>query len=261
MAAELDCHCQTHLTQSTSRRRWQRVSALGGMWELSGVTTSAHPSADEMATSSLSPPSQSWVVGVDVGTTSARAGVIEVSTGRLIASHSHPILLFHPQPNFYQHSSQDIWSAVCTAVTSALRLAQERSPAFNPALVKGIAFDATCSLVVLGEGDVPISVSPSGERDQNVIVWMDHRAAAEAAFINATHHEVLRYVGGAISVEMEIPKLLWIQRHLPQSFKAATRFLDLADFLSYTATGKDGQLSVQGRGGEGVVVCERLAHV
>ena len=179
-----------------------------------------------------------------VGTSSARAGVIDIATGHMLASHSHPILIFHPRPNFYQHSSSDIWAAVCTAVTSALRLAQQRSPAFHPSAVKGLAFDATCSLVLLGEDDAPVTVSPGGEAEQNVIVWMDHRAEAETAAINATSHEVLRFVGGGLSVEMEIPKLLWLRTHLPESFKAATRFLDLADFLSYKATGTDGQRTV-----------------
>jgi D-ribulokinase len=71
----------------------------------------------------------------------------------------------------------------------------------------------------------------------NVIVWMDHRAVAEARLVNDTHDDVLRYVGGSISPEMEIPKLLWLKRHLPSSFRAAGHFFDLADYLSFRATG------------------------
>jgi FGGY-family pentulose kinase len=84
-----------------------------------------------------------------------------------------------------------------------------------------------------------VTVSPTGRREQNVIVWMDHRALAQAAAINQTKHEVLRYVGGSISPEMEMPKLLWLKQHLPESFSRAARFLDLPDFLSYRATGND----------------------
>jgi FGGY-family pentulose kinase len=68
---------------------------------------------------------------------------------------------------------------------------------------------------------------------------MDHRAVAQAGRINALGHEVLRYVGGVISPEMETPKLLWLRQHLPASFARAARFLDLADFLGYRATGND----------------------
>src|SRR5450755_1207607 len=103
--------------------------------------------------------------------------------------------------------------------------------------VKGVGFDAPCSLVVLDAAANPLTVSESGEDRRNIIVWMDHRATAEARFVNDTHDDVLRYVGGSISPEMEIPKLLWLQRHLPSSFRAAGHFFDLADYLSFRATG------------------------
>ena len=40
---------------------------------------------------------------------------------------------------------------------------------------------------------------------------MDHRASKQAERINATQHEVLKYVGGKISLEMQTPKLLWLK--------------------------------------------------
>jgi D-ribulokinase len=59
----------------------------------------------------------------------------------------------------------------------------------------------------------------------------------EARLINETQDDVLRYVGGSVSPEMEIPKLLWLKQHLRQSFDRAGHFFDLADYLSYRATG------------------------
>src|ERR1700690_3893402 len=106
-----------------------------------------------------------------------------------------------------------------------------------PSAVKGMGFDATCSLVVLDAGANPLTVSPSGDERRNVIVWMDHRAIAEARLVNNTHDDVLRYVGGSISPEMEIPKLLWLKKHLPSTYNAAGHFFDLADYLSFRATG------------------------
>jgi D-ribulokinase len=66
---------------------------------------------------------------------------------------------------------------------------------------------------------------------------MDHRATDQAARINATGHPVLAYVGGAISPEMETPKLLWLRENRPEVFDAAWAFFDLADFLTWRATG------------------------
>ena len=52
--------------------------------------------------------------------------------------------------------------------------------------VKGVGFDATCSLVVLAPDGAPVTVSGSGDPQRNVIVWMDHRAVGEAREINDT---------------------------------------------------------------------------
>jgi D-ribulokinase len=109
--------------------------------------------------------------------------------------------------------------------------------ALPPSAVKGMGFDATCSLVVLDAAANPLTVSSSGDERRNVIVWMDHRASIEARAVNDTHDDVLRYVGGSISPEMEIPKLLWLKRHLPSTWNSAGHFLDLADYLSFRATG------------------------
>jgi D-ribulokinase len=170
-------------------------------------------------------------IGVDVGTSSARAGVFDES-GTLLATAKYPITTWHEAGNVVEQSSSDIWAACVASVRAAM--AEASLPA---AAVKGIGFDATCSLVVLDAGGNPLTVSTSGEPRRNVIVWMDHRALAETRLVNDTHDDVLRYVGGSISPEMEIPKLLWLKRHLPSSYHAAGHFFDLADYLSFRATG------------------------
>ena len=174
-----------------------------------------------------------FYVGVDVGTGSARAGVFD-ERGRRVGMGVQPIQTFTPQTDFVEQSSDDIWAACGKAVRAALS-----EGGVDPATVRGVGFDATCSLVLLDADDRPVTVSPTGNAAQNVIVWMDHRALAEAAEINATGDDVLRYVGGKISPEMETPKLLWLSRHLPASFQKAARFFDLPDFLTYRATGND----------------------
>jgi FGGY-family pentulose kinase len=152
----------------------------------------------------------------------------------MAGSSNHPIRLWKPQTDFVEQSSNDIWKACCLAVKAAMTQAGAR-----PTDVQGIGFDATCSLVALDNQDQPVSLSPTGRREQNVIVWMDHRAIPQAEQINRTSHPVLRYVGGVISPEMQTPKLLWVKTHLPRAWKQTARFLDLPDYLTYRATGDD----------------------
>ncbi|MDD5262713.1 MAG: FGGY-family carbohydrate kinase [Methylacidiphilales bacterium] len=172
-------------------------------------------------------------LGIDVGTGSARAGVF-TSDGRMLAAASRAIQMWKPRPDFVEQSSDDIWSSCCAAVREAMQKAGVRTDQ-----VSGIGFDATCSLVALDEQDRQVSVSPTGRDEQNVIVWMDHRAVGEAGKINHTGHPALKYVGGVISPEMQTPKLLWLKKNLPATWKRSARFLDLPDFLTYRATGDD----------------------
>ena len=177
-----------------------------------------------------------FVIGIDVGTTSVRAGIVSARTGRLIVTARNNIQTWSPRADFHQQSSNNIWSALVTSVRNCLKLSNIPASA-----IKGIGVDATCSLVVLGENNIPLSVDPTtDDHEQNIILWMDHRASQQAQYINATKHPLLRYVGNAISVEMELPKLLWLKEHKAATYAAARKFLDLADFVTYTATGTDG---------------------
>ncbi|KAL4919645.1 putative FGGY-family carbohydrate kinase [Aspergillus aurantiobrunneus] len=137
-------------------------------------------------------------IGVDVGTGSARACVID-HTGSILGLAS-----------------------ICTAVKQAVQ--QCGVPTSN---IRGLAFDATCSLAVFSKDtDRPVSLSGSDPSNgRNVILWLDHRAVEEKRAINATGHPVLQYVGGGMSVEMEMPKILWLKKHL--------------NALTHLATGKE----------------------
>ncbi len=173
------------------------------------------------------------IAAIDVGTGSARAGLFDTQ-GHLLARAEHPIAINRPQANHAEHSSEDIWQAVCTS----LKAAREQAGVAGGA-VAAISFDATCSLVALDEQHQPVTVSTTGEDRWNTIVWLDHRALAEAEEITAGAHHVLDYVGGVMSPEMEIPKLIWLKRHLSSSWQRFAYLFDLADFLVWRAAGSN----------------------
>lgn len=159
-------------------------------------------------------------------------------SGKLIAEHSgefqlykqHPRLctflseqdadflvptLTHRSPNdhrIFEQSTTNIWTSLSTSCKAILK-----SSGVDPSLVKGIGFDATCSLAVVNRHGHPLSVSRtgdsgddeddsnlgrevSGEKAWNVILWADHRAEEEAEQINATGEGVLGFVGKTMSV-------------------------------------------------------------
>jgi FGGY-family pentulose kinase len=170
-------------------------------------------------------------LGVDVGTGSVRAALFDAA-GQKTGQSTAEIRTWRPAEDFAEQSSDDIWRAVGTAIREALAQAGTGSES-----VRGVGFDATCSLVAVGARGEPVSVSPTHADEQNVILWMDHRAVEQASRINATGHAVLKYVGGVISPEMEMPKLLWLKEHHPECWRRATDFFDLPDYLTFRATG------------------------
>lgn len=174
---------------------------------------------------------EQFVIGVDVGTGSARAGLFD-ARGSMLASAVEPIQTWRPKPDQVEQSSDDIWRAICVCVRSTLQ-----KTGIDAKSVAGISFDATCSLVALDKQNRPLAVNEEGDNARNIIVWMDHRALIETEAINEGRHEVLQYVGGRLSPEMETPKLAWLKAHLPQTWQRAGQFFDLADYLTWRASG------------------------
>lgn len=171
--------------------------------------------------------------GVDVGSASARVGLYD-RDGTRRAFAVRPIRQFRPRALFVEQSSADIWAAIAAAMDEALTEAGA-----EPADVAAIGVDATCSLVAVGQDGAPVSVAEDGDPARDIIMWMDHRAGAEAREINATGDPALAYVGGEVSIEMELPKVLWMKRHLPDRHASVTRYQDLADHIVWRMTGAD----------------------
>ena len=178
-----------------------------------------------------------YFLGVDVGTGSARAALLEEG-GRIVGQVAQKLSTwkYKSDDRLYEQSGDQIWAAIAHCVRSVVQEAQ-----VDPASVAGIGFDATCSLVVTDRSGQAISVTPRGEQtaetaERNVILWADHRAEDEAKAINATGHKVLNYVGGTMSLEMETPKTLWLKKNMDDATFASAMFFDLPDYLTYRAT-------------------------
>ncbi|KAK8847399.1 hypothetical protein IAR55_005257 [Kwoniella newhampshirensis] len=186
-----------------------------------------------------------YYIGFDVGTGSGRACLVD-RHGKLIAEHSAATLTHRSpsDPRIFEQSTQNIWTSLSTCCKKILS-----ESGIDPAQVKGIGFDATCSLAVVDKSGKPISVSRTGateedEKDDNlgkagewnVILWADHRAEEEAEKINATGEGVLGFVGKTMSLEMEIPKTLWLSKHMAKDRFKDCMLFDLPDYLTYHAT-------------------------
>ncbi|KAJ1028494.1 hypothetical protein NDA16_001660 [Ustilago loliicola] len=186
--------------------------------------------------------SKYYYIGVDVGTGSARAALVD-DNGNILAESTHATQTYRLESDsrIFEQSTTDIWSQIKLAITQVVAASK-----VDLSHIKGLGFDATCSLAVTDFNGNPIAVTPQpsgsnssewGPGERNVILWADHRAEDEAALINATGSKVLNYVGKTMSLEMEVPKILWLKKHMPSELFKQCMFFDLPDYLTYKATG------------------------
>ena len=171
-----------------------------------------------------------FYVGVDVGTQSVRSSLCDV-TGTEHQTSSRPLTVYNPLPDHYEQSCEQIWRAVCETVRHVTEDVSVED-------IRGIGFDATCSLVVVDSSGEPLPISLGTEDRHTCLMWMDHRAERETEQVNQCKSCVTEYVGGGFSPEQQPPKLVWLKRNLPDTWSSAAHLLDLPDWLTYRATGQ-----------------------
>ncbi|KAL4075625.1 FGGY family of carbohydrate kinase [Scleroderma yunnanense] len=177
-----------------------------------------------------------YYIGVDVGTGSVRACLV-TSDGIIKASNTQDTLTWRDPHDhrIFEQSTTDIWTKTCVAVRKVLEESM-----IDPTAVKGIGFDATCSLAVTDFQGNPVVVTKGNDigkiGDRNIILWADHRAEEEADLINSTGSIILDYVGGTMSLEMEVPKILWLKKRMSSNLFSRCQFFDLPDYFTYKCT-------------------------
>lgn len=196
-------------------------------------------------------------VGVDVGSRSVRASLFDADGQSVgVDAQVREIAVHHDEsrPHVYEQCSEEILDKAVACVADLIQLAEGASPG-SRMRVKGFAFAATCSTVVRSDMEVlrpsvtppdhpayGTAVSEAHETySRDTIMWMDHRAIANASTINGTRHPALAQVGGTISPEMHVPKIMWLYDNHPDFDRDAEldqhRFYDLTDLMTMRASG------------------------
>jgi L-ribulokinase len=187
-----------------------------------------------------------YVIGLDFGTDSCRAVIVDAADGREIASAVHYYSRWQqgaycsPSANQYRQHPLDYIEAMEGAVREAL----EKSPAGTADRVVGMAFDTTGSTPVLTDrAGTPLALLPEFSENPNAmfVLWKDHTAVAEAAEINrlAKQWEVdyTMYEGGIYSSEWVWAKMLHVLREDASIRPKAYAWIEHCDWLPALLTG------------------------
>ncbi len=166
-----------------------------------------------------------YVLGIDAGTESVRAGVF-APDGRLIGSHAQTYPLRHPRPAWAEQQPDEWWSAIVGAVRGAVA-----ASGVSPEAIVGVSADCTsCTVVFFDEQFKPL---------RPAIIWMDVRAADQSRRIAASGFQALKYNGfGNVSAEWMPCKALWVKENEPEVYQRARYVGEYIDWLTYRLTGE-----------------------
>jgi L-ribulokinase len=195
-----------------------------------------------------------YVIGIDYGTDSVRALIVDAQDGTEVATHVfyYPRwkkgLYCDPAQSQYRQHPLDYLEGLTVSVRQALKKAG-RSVAKN---VVGISVDTTGSTpVAVDAAGRPLSLLPEFAENPNAmfILWKDHTANKEADEINRLAHrwevDYTQYVGGVYSSEWFWAKILRTLRVDAGVRKAAFSWVEHCDWISAQLTGQTDPLTLR----------------
>ncbi len=175
-----------------------------------------------------------YLLGIDAGTTSVKAGIFSAD-GRCIGVGREEYQLEVPSPDRAQLSPDVYWRACVETVREAIGQAAIKS-------------DEVTALGVSSQGETTITLDSAGRPIYPALVWLDNRAVEQAAFLATSFGKLAYRHTGIPEIIPTWPasKILWIRENEPEVFARAAKFLLVQDYLVYRLTGRfvtDGSIS------------------
>ncbi len=196
-----------------------------------------------------------YAIGVDYGTLSARALVVEIGTGRELGSgvmnYPHAVMDerlpdgTRLRPDWALEHPEDYLDCLAYTIPEAIR-----ASGIDAQDVIGIGIDFTaCTLVATDKAGVPLCLKSEFEHNPHAYVklWKHHAAQIEADVINelaaARGEAFLSRYGGKTSSEWMLPKIWQTLKEAPEVYDSADCFIEAGDWVVWRLTGKQARSS------------------
>ena len=191
-----------------------------------------------------------YAIGLDYGTNSVRAVVVDVANGRALAqsvwnySHGRQGVILSSDPHLARQNPADYLKGAEVVILEALSAARKSSKRFSPSHVIGLGVDTTGSTPLpVDEHGLPLAFQKRFARNPNALAWLwkDHTGVEEAAQITQLARKMrphyLAKCGGTYSSEWFFSKILHCLRTDPKVFDAACTWVEIADWIPAMLTG------------------------
>jgi len=198
--------------------------------------------------------SKQYAIGVDFGTSSVRALIVDTQNGdeigtavALYASAPGGTILDPNRPDLARQHPKDYIDGLIECVKGAIQDALEQAPAdFHPEKIIGVGVDTTGSTPIpMDAQGVPLAFDPRFENRLAALAWLwkDHTSHGEAAKITALASEIrpqyLAKCGQVYSSEWLWAKVWHCLEEDPEVFQAAYTWVEHADWIPGLLTGTE----------------------
>jgi L-ribulokinase len=194
---------------------------------------------------------KNYVIGLDYGTNSCRAVLMEIGSPDELASSVFPypsgelgILVDGDDPHVARQHPQDYIDGMTTNIKNVLKDASSDVPGFSADQVKSLGFATTGSTVIpVNKENQPLALTAEFKNNNNAMAWLwkDHTSSKEAAQITSLaadiRPEYLARCGGTYSSEWFWAKVLHLKNIDSEVFNASYSYVELCDFLPAILTG------------------------
>jgi len=171
-------------------------------------------------------PMDSYVIGVDIGTTATKAVLLD-GEERIVAESTrveHGTVYPPEQPSGAEQDPEDWWAGTVKSVRQVLA-----ASAIEPRRVAAIAVSSQAPCVVLVDRD--------GRPVRPALLWMDRRSDEECRLRSPVGEEIRRLCGNAVDPYYAAPKMAWLITHEPRVKARTRRFLTANGYVNFRLTG------------------------
>ncbi len=166
------------------------------------------------------------LLGIDIGTTGAKAIVIDTA-GRVLGAATTEYPLLTPRPGWTEQHPERWWDAAAASVRRVLTEA-----ALSPAEITSVGLTGQMhGLVPLDRG---------GRVLRPAILWNDQRTVEECAWIieRVGAARAVQLTGNPVLTGFTAPKIVWMRRHEPELYAQIAHVLLPKDHVRFRLTGE-----------------------
>ena len=193
-----------------------------------------------------------YSLGIDFGTQSGRAVLVETDTGNIVATavkeYTHGVMdEYLPdgrtklEPDWALEHPADYLEVLAVTIPAVLK-----ESGVSPEDVIGMGIDFTaCTMLPIKADGTPLCLMDEFRSNPHsyVKLWKHHAAQPEANKLNeiaeSKGFDFLKRYGGKISSEWLIPKIMQILDEAPEIYEAADKFMEATDWIILKLTGNE----------------------